>query len=327
MTDRHSNRTHCADRLTACSPRSRSDDLGGTATHELGHYLGLYHTFHSSAPGCTDESAGMSCSEQTPPGCYDTICDDTMCRGDAICDTKPQSCAVYDCASRGTCGRTEPVENYMGYSEDSCLTTFTEEQARRMRCSLTSFRSGIYDTVDEVLSPASPPSPPLPPTSPPSPPSPPTSPPPSPPPPCANTNGGAKDSYGTGCGYYADNPDDCGSLYDDSDFTANAMCCACGGGGPLSPSPPPSPPPPPCADKGKKCDQNKCESYSDKKKKQCKKTCDLCACVKGTLKRCNRKCMKTFKSCKKACTKSKKCKKECKQQKNECKKECKNNCN
>ena len=83
-----------------------------------------------------------------------------------------------------------------------------------------------------------------------------------------------------------------------------------------------------CADKGKKCDKNKCKRYSDKKKnKQCKKTCDLCACVEGTLKRCNRECKKTFRSCKKACTKKKKCKKECKTQKKECKNECKNNCN
>ena len=169
--------------------------------------------------------------------------------------------------------------------------------------------------------------------------------PPSPPslPPCANTNGGAKDVDGDDCEIYVDNFDadnfyDCGSRYDDSDFTANAMCCVCGGGGPLSPSPPPTPsppppPPPPCVDKGKKCKKKKCKKYSDKKKnKQCKRTCDVCACIEGTLKQCNSECMKTFKSCKEACTKnkckrSKAFKKECKNQKNECKKECKNNCN
>jgi len=45
-------------------------DLGGTATHEMGHYLGLLHTFSSG-----------SCSAQTP-GCYTS--------GDTICDTNPQ---------------------------------------------------------------------------------------------------------------------------------------------------------------------------------------------------------------------------------------------
>ena len=98
---------------------------------------------------------------------------------------------------------------------------------------------------------------------------------------------------------------------------------------PPSPPPPSSPPSSPaCADKGKKCDKNKCKRYSDKKKnKQCKKTCDVCACIEGTLKQCNSECTKTFKACKKAC-KTKKCKKECKKQKNNvCKEECKNNCN
>ena len=36
-------------------------------------------------------------------------------------------------------------------------------------------------------------------------------------------------SDGDGCDWYDSNPSGC-SLYDDSDFDSNEMCCACGGG-------------------------------------------------------------------------------------------------
>ena len=45
-----------------------------------------------------------------------------------------------------------------------------------------------------------------------------------------NTDNGAKDKDGDDCSYYDDSPEDCGTMYDDQDFQANAMCCACGGG-------------------------------------------------------------------------------------------------
>ena len=42
---------------------------------------------------------------------------------------------------------------------------------------------------------------------------------------------GETDIGGDGCGWYADNSEDCG-MWDDADFSANAYCCACGGGMP-----------------------------------------------------------------------------------------------
>ena len=110
---------------------SPSYNQGATATHELGHYLGLYHTFNPSTGSCPGQHA---------PGCYGSP-------GDRICDTNAQANPVYDCASKDSCGHTEPIHNYMDYSHDSCLTRFTEEQARRMRCALTSYRSGIFTEI------------------------------------------------------------------------------------------------------------------------------------------------------------------------------------
>jgi len=169
------------------------------------------------------------------------------------------------------------------------------------------------------VAPPSPPSPPpAPPTPPMTPPSPPPPPPPSPsPPPSSPPCSNRHDS----CEYWAST----GECEVNPSYMLNNCMVSCNTC--LPPSPPPTPSAPPCADKGKKCKKKKCKKYSDKKKKQCKKTCDLCACIEGTLEQCNSECMKTFKSCKKKCTKKKKCKKECKTQKNECKNECKNNCN
>jgi len=93
-------------------------DQGRTATHEVGHYLGLYHTFDG---GCVSSS-----------GCYSN--------GDLICDTNPESSPNYSPCSRTTCGSPDPTENYMDYSDDLCMTGFTQDQAFRMRCTLAAFR-------------------------------------------------------------------------------------------------------------------------------------------------------------------------------------------
>lgn len=93
-------------------------NLGRTTTHEVGHYLGLYHTFQG---GCASAS-----------GCASN--------GDLICDTNPESSPNYSGCSRVTCGSSDPVKNYMDYSEDACMAEFTPDQARRMRCTLENWR-------------------------------------------------------------------------------------------------------------------------------------------------------------------------------------------
>jgi hypothetical protein len=93
-------------------------DLGRTATHEVGHYLGLYHTFQG---GC---ASAASCNTN----------------GDLICDTNPESQPnSYPCTA-SSCGSSDPTRNYMDYSYDLCMTNFTVEQTRRMRCTLENWR-------------------------------------------------------------------------------------------------------------------------------------------------------------------------------------------
>ena len=92
--------------------------LGRTATHEVGHYLGLEHTFSG---GCASAS-----------NCYNN--------GDLICDTNPESQPNYNGCTQTSCGTPDPARNYMDYSNDSCMNNFTPEQNKRMRCILEHYR-------------------------------------------------------------------------------------------------------------------------------------------------------------------------------------------
>jgi len=98
-------------------------DLGRTATHEVGHWLGLVHTFQG---GCGSAD------------CYRS--------GDLLCDTRPQAAPVFGCpGAEVSCGGIPvPVENHMGYANDVCKERFTPEQVNRMRCTLSNWRPDIH---------------------------------------------------------------------------------------------------------------------------------------------------------------------------------------
>ncbi len=95
-------------------------NLGRTVTHEVGHYLGLEHTF---AGGCSN----------------------TFTSGDLIVDTNPESSPTFGCpGSRTSCGLPAPIHNYMDYSDDRCMNQFTPEQSNRMRCTLLNYRPNLF---------------------------------------------------------------------------------------------------------------------------------------------------------------------------------------
>lgn len=95
-------------------------DRGRTAVHEIGHVFSLLHPFEGGCRGMTPQTCATE--------------------GDEICDTPPQRQAYYGCPNPApnTCNETpidlpDPVYNYMGYADDSCMNYFTPEQIARMR--------------------------------------------------------------------------------------------------------------------------------------------------------------------------------------------------
>lgn len=105
--------------------------LGRVTTHELGHWLGIYHVFNN--------------------GCGADTCSD----GDYVCDTPPANGPHYTCGMFNTCSNDVPdvndqVENYMDYSPDACQNMWTNGQKLRMRGSLDSIRIVIWQDSNLV---------------------------------------------------------------------------------------------------------------------------------------------------------------------------------
>jgi hypothetical protein len=100
--------------------------LNKTLVHEMGHYCGLYHTFHITQD-CGVES---NCNSQ----------------GDRVCDT-PVTTGNFGCPTNGGACGNDLVENFMDYTNDGCMESFTQGQSLRMLSQLEVFRPGVVNNT------------------------------------------------------------------------------------------------------------------------------------------------------------------------------------
>ncbi|SFC03860.1 zinc-dependent metalloproteinase lipoprotein, BF0631 family [Flexibacter flexilis DSM 6793] len=92
---------------------------GRTATHEIGHWLGLRHIWG-------DASCGTDYCNDTPVHAEENYAPTSNPNG---CFTHPKS---------NTCGTADEMfENYMDYTNDACMNIFTNDQKSRMRTVMT----------------------------------------------------------------------------------------------------------------------------------------------------------------------------------------------
>lgn len=96
---------------------------GYTVVHEVGHFLGLLHTFDG---GCDGEDALDTAPEAQP---YFGMCD----------PYNPERSAPKTCSGNSV----DPINNFMDYSMDACMIHFTQGQADRMMAQVLEYKPHI----------------------------------------------------------------------------------------------------------------------------------------------------------------------------------------
>lgn len=104
-------------------------NLGKTAIHEVGHWLGLYHTFQDGCNGFGDH------------------CNDT------VAHSGPNYGKPNENESNGACNEEEfaPIHNFMNYVDDEWMTEFTPRQGERIKAQIMMYRIGLVEAEGNIV--------------------------------------------------------------------------------------------------------------------------------------------------------------------------------
>ena len=105
---------------------------GDTGVHEVGHWLGLEHTF---AGGCSEPNDGVADTPWQRSSTSGCPVGRDSCRPS---DERPDG-QFLGAAAEGL----DPIHNFMDYSDDACMTGFTPGQRERMRALTASLRPAV----------------------------------------------------------------------------------------------------------------------------------------------------------------------------------------
>ena len=134
-------------------------NLGRTAVHETGHYLGLLHTWGDDGSACTGDdfrsltTVGSSCI--LPTGLFNLQGQGNTAAD--IGDTPNQSSETTNCPSgivTDACSSTPPgkmYQNFLDYTQDACYSMFTKKQAERMEWVIDNCRSGLKTSLGGTI--------------------------------------------------------------------------------------------------------------------------------------------------------------------------------
>lgn len=116
--------------------------------HEMGHYLGLYHTFQGGCPNDDCKGSGDRVCD-TPPDqtTVRTSCEDAInsCKTDE--DDSSMDNPYRSEADGGLGDQDDQFHNYMDYSRLQCYDRFTAGQAERMIYAIENQRSSLTRSI------------------------------------------------------------------------------------------------------------------------------------------------------------------------------------
>jgi hypothetical protein len=107
-------------------------DLGMTAVHEVGHWLGLFHTFQDGCSGQGDQVA------------------DTPAHDGPNYGKPPDGGQPHNMCPNAPAGSQCPIHNYMNYVDDDWMNEFTSGQRQRIWAQLGMFRRDLLTSQPGV---------------------------------------------------------------------------------------------------------------------------------------------------------------------------------